>query len=77
VKIRKTAPDVDDPFGLVYITRAQCPKCFSTDLQTYRSEKNGDGSTTRRTFCRSCHWIFRVVVELAFPNFGIMPRGEE
>ena len=61
-------PDNDEPVGdlrmdLVFITRARCPACGSADLQTIRSEDQGDGSTLRRTFCRACFHKFRVIVE--------------
>jgi hypothetical protein len=47
----------------VYIERTHCPDCGQTDLQTIRSEDQGDGSTKRRTQCRKCFYKFFVIVE--------------
>jgi len=47
----------------VFIERARCPACGSTDLQTIRSRPQGDGTTERRTQCRGCHHKFFVIVE--------------
>ena len=48
---------------LVFIERARCPECGSTDLQTQRSTRHGDDSISRRTKCRSCGLGFTVIVE--------------
>jgi transcriptional regulator NrdR family protein len=53
----------DDRYRYVYIERARCPRCRSADLQSYRSTRDGDGSTSRHTQCRACAWRFIVVIE--------------
>ncbi len=59
-----TADDQDDQKpDTVYIQWARCPVCHSRNVQTIRSEDNGDGTTTRRSQCRECFLKFRVVIE--------------
>ena len=57
----------------VFISLPACPKCAGRDLETVRSEANGDGSRTRRTICRDCGQKVFVVAE--FPEFG--KEGED
>ena len=52
-----------EPDRYVFIERAKCPACGSSNLQTIRSRNQGDGSTERRTQCRQCFHRFFVVVE--------------
>lgn len=47
----------------VFIDRARCPACDSTQLKTLRSAAGGDGSVTRRTICLNCETRFDLVVE--------------
>jgi hypothetical protein len=62
--VRKGKHDDDDPEPVrVFIDRARCPECGSCDLQSYRTDSNGDETVTRRTFCRECFFRFLVVVE--------------
>ncbi len=55
--------DDQDDYDPVYIRWARCPACDSRNVQTIRSEQNGDGTVTRRSQCRDCFIKFRVVVE--------------
>ena len=48
---------------VVFIERARCPECDSTDLKTRHSDDQGDGSVRRDTKCRCCGHIFDVVAE--------------
>ena len=48
---------------LVFIERARCPACESTDLHTRKSMANGDGTLTRDARCRGCDLLFLIVVE--------------
>ena len=50
----------------VFVTVPHCPECRSLDIERIRSEANGDGSLTRKTMCRSCGHVFKLVVELPF-----------
>lgn len=59
----------------VFISLPACPKCAGDDLKAVRSYANGDGSTTRRTICRSCGCRFFVVAEPS-PEFGQTAEGE-
>ena len=54
-----------DSLRYVFIQRivAQCPACSSTELKTLRSKNQGDGSTARRTLCKSCGHRFFIIVE--------------
>jgi hypothetical protein len=61
-------PTTDEPRGAepdryVFIERAKCPACDSPNLQTIRSQRQDDGTTRRRTRCRTCEHLFFVVVE--------------
>lgn len=47
----------------VHIQRARCPFCSSRVLYTYRSDKNDDGTQTRKTRCLDCKRTFHVIVE--------------
>ena len=55
--------DATERLAYVFIERARCPACGSADLQTLRSKNQGDGTTERRTQCRTCFHKFKVVVE--------------
>ena len=52
-----------EPLRYVFVARARCPACGSANLQTIRSQRQGDNTVERRTQCRSCHHKFRVIVE--------------
>lgn len=47
----------------IFIERAHCPACGSIDLQTLRSQQQGDGVIQRRTLCRTCGHKFFVILE--------------
>ena len=47
----------------VYVVRPRCPGCGATNLHSYKTCQNGDGSVTRYTTCRTCGCKFFVVVE--------------
>jgi hypothetical protein len=47
----------------VFIERPRCPACGGADVQTERSEKQGDGTIRRRSHCRQCRHPFYVIVE--------------
>ena len=47
----------------VFAAKPRCPLCECIDLQTLRSQKNGDGTITQRKRCRSCDHRFSVVWE--------------
>ncbi|MEX0774674.1 MAG: hypothetical protein WD042_03050 [Phycisphaeraceae bacterium] len=55
----------DSPVSdVLYLERPRCPACESPDLRTLRSVANqGDGSTRRRTVCKSCGHRFSIVIE--------------
>jgi hypothetical protein len=55
--------DSSEPDRYVFCERPRCPICECTDLQTLRSQKNGDGTITQRKRCRSCDHRFSVVWE--------------
>jgi len=48
---------------IVFLEKPRCPSCNSADLQTKRSAKNGDASTSRNTTCRACGLKFVIVIE--------------
>lgn len=49
----------------LYRERVRCPHCGGTDVETYRSTDQGDGSVLRYTRCRfeRCRCRFKVVFE--------------
>lgn len=49
---------------LVTIELPHCPICLGGDPLIVRSEKNGDGSFTRKCICRHCSERFKIVFEL-------------
>jgi C4-type Zn-finger protein len=55
--------EADQNLRYVFITRPRCPVCGATDLKTLRSQTDVDGSTCRRTECKTCGWKFFIVVE--------------
>jgi len=57
--------DAAETLRYVFIERARCPACGSAELQTIRSQDQGDGSTSRDTRCRNrgCRHRFFVIVE--------------
>lgn len=59
----QTPTDAAELARYVFIEKARCPVCDSADLQTIRSEDQGDGSVKRRTVCRDCSHKFFVVAE--------------
>jgi len=58
-----TTDDAAETLRYVYIPWPRCPACNSRDLQTLRSEDQGDDSTCRTTLCRECKHRFFVIVE--------------
>jgi hypothetical protein len=58
-KPEKDSDQIED----VWIQWPRCRRCGSMDLKTLRSKNNGDGSWTRRTYCRVCEGRFNVIIE--------------
>lgn len=54
-----------DPDSYVFRDRLRCPKCQGTDLQSYGTRRDKDGSVTRYYRCRkgNCGWPFKLVEE--------------
>lgn len=48
---------------LVIVTAPRCPDCGSTELISFRSIANGDGTRTKWTRCKWCSARFVLVIE--------------
>jgi hypothetical protein len=49
---------------IVFVRRPKCPHCGrSRGFMTVRSEAGGDGSTSRKSICKSCSRRCVIVVE--------------
>lgn len=59
---------------IVFIPRTQCPHCQSPRPIVIRSERGGDGSTSRKCVCRSCSRRFVVVIEPTEENSATLPE---
>jgi hypothetical protein len=61
-RIRRKLPKEGEGNRYVFVPVARCPACDSTDLQTYRSTRDGE-TISRHTKCRTCEQRFIVVAE--------------
>ena len=52
-----------DTMRYIFLERPRCPVCDSCDLQTLRSQRQSDGSTKRRTQCKTCRHKFFIILE--------------
>jgi len=53
---------------IVFVEAIVCPACGTPRPILVRSDKGGDGSTSRKCICRACSQRFVAVIEL--PDFG-------
>lgn len=61
---------------MVFVTIPACPHCGSFKRATIRSERNGDGSRTRKTICRKCKGKYLLIAEPPLPDSGSGGEGE-
>ena len=66
----------DAPLLTVFVSPpAVCPQCCAAKPIIFRTEANGDGSSTRKCVCRRCSQRFKVVVEIAkFGSDELVPK---